>query len=175
MATSPTPTPDNGQGAAPQAQCPSSTAIDLSRMAAYLDGEGAIRIRARNRSHAPSYIELRIGNTDFRLLSWLHKTFGGRIRQEPRSSRQKFYWIWDVQRDSAYSILVGCLPYFVMKRDQAEVAIEFHQLAKQNFRDRASSKEKLFSADSQDNMEKRKDLMQKLHLVRELSCKREVA
>ena len=104
--------------------------VDWARMAAFIDGEGCIAItRLSFGVKNPRYqLVLQITNTDPRLLIWLGKTFEGQgsfsVRpiegQRPRHD-------WCIASKKAEAILQGCLPYFVMKRDQAELAIAFQK------------------------------------------------
>lgn len=121
------------------------TTLDWVRMAAFIDGEGCIRIARIVRygkpdgrpSHGKEYLcyalELVIGSTDIRLPSWCMATFGGSMYSDPRSTRhgrkdnynRQDFWSWNCGTKRAEWILRGCLPYFLIKREQAEVALTF--------------------------------------------------
>lgn len=106
--------------------------IDWARLAAYIDGEGCIRIAGVKGSTPYSrrvlYVEVSIANTDLRLTDWLKKTFGGSVYVNNRRL-DKPNWAqssaWVVGSRWAAALLEGSLPYFVIKREQAEVALAF--------------------------------------------------
>lgn len=102
--------------------------IDLARLAAYIDGEGYIRIRGK-RSHHTDHIDLSVCNTDYKLHLWLKGTFGGRIEiSDSGKGKYKKCWKWRAGIKLSYVLLKASLPYFIMKREQAEIAIGFHEL-----------------------------------------------
>lgn len=105
--------------------------IDWARAAAFLDGEGSIYI-------AKGYVKgslsghqlcLDVTNTDPRLPIWFQERFGGTVSIHSKKSktnrRQAFRW--RSRCNVASDVLRGCLPYFLLKRDQAEMALAFQQ------------------------------------------------
>jgi len=72
------------------------------------------------------YVEVIISNTDVRLTNWLKTVFGGAIHAGKRNRSQ---WApcfhWYVTSKRAAEILAGCLDYFIIKRDQADIALAF--------------------------------------------------
>jgi hypothetical protein len=112
------------------------TDIDWARLAAYIDGEGCISINKQHhrRGYKTFTLSVEIVNTDPRLMRWL-KQFGGSIymsRPPSLASHWKTRMAWKVTSIRATAILSGCLPYFVMKRDQAEVGIAFQKITTDN-------------------------------------------
>jgi len=114
------------------------TDSDWIRMAAFLDGEGCIRIEKvepTNRKNALSPFHnliLVMGNTDPRLPLWCKKKFGGNLyhrESSKRNSRHRDAYVWHAGSNRAECILRGCLPYFLLKREQAEVALAFFSIA----------------------------------------------
>jgi hypothetical protein len=113
--------------------------VNWARLAAFLDGEGSILIsrvrpsgRQANISHA---LIVNVGNTDPRLIVWLRDTFGGwagpQKAQKDRAERitsRKPRFIWVVNCQQAAYILEQCLPYFIIKKGQAEIGIAFQTL-----------------------------------------------
>jgi len=118
------------------------TKLDWARLAAYIDGEGSIFIRHRketvtdianqwNRGHE---LHVVINNCDPRLLVWCKDKFGGCVYQASpdtpgvgkkylRPRRASFQWLTSTTK--AANILKGCMPFFLLKREQAEVALAF--------------------------------------------------
>jgi hypothetical protein len=115
--------------------CPSPT--DWAQMASYIDGEGSVLInpRAGRRNSgeyttlaSTFYLKLTVANTDVRLMVWLKERFGGTYKD---ANTEKYYegknwkraYHWSASSQQAAWILHNCLPYFVMKREQAEIGI----------------------------------------------------
>ena len=97
------------------------TTIDWAMLAAYIDGEGCITV-------ATSYcskLVLNISNTDPRLTTWCKDKFGGSICRHSRTNNgnRRPLFVWQVSQVKAQVILENCLPYFKIKREQAEVAL----------------------------------------------------
>jgi len=105
--------------------------LDWVRLAAYIDGEGCVSITAsksKSQNWANHQLQLVVGvtNTDPRLTEWCAKTFGGYGRVEPRKNeRWKPCCRWNAASRKAEWILKNCLPYFIIKREQAEIALAF--------------------------------------------------
>ena len=116
------------------------TKVDWARLAAYIDGEGCIDIHTHNqfrkhlnRVHTAHYIRINIANTDFRLPVWCRDMFGGRVHLEHRKHRHKKWRdvaVWLVTSKRASEILRGVLPYLLLKREQADVALAFQATVK---------------------------------------------
>ena len=114
----------------PQPDLSGVSTIDWARLAAFIDGEGCIRIAgvkgSKSYSRRVLYVEITISNTDLRLLQWLKNTFGGSVSMRPRAVEK---WspagAWVVGSRHAANILEGCLPFFIIKREQADVALAF--------------------------------------------------
>ena len=104
--------------------------MEWLRMATLLDTEGSIQICKINAAvkfgcRVPNHhLQVTVTNTDPRIPLWCKSVFGGSIsfRRPPKAHHRKIYR-WTVGCARAASILIGCLPYFLTKRDQAEIAI----------------------------------------------------
>lgn len=72
------------------------------------------------------YLNLAISNTDVRLARWLKEVFGGAIYA---GKRLKTQWApcyhWYVTSRRAADVITGCAPFFIIKREQADVALAF--------------------------------------------------
>lgn len=110
--------------------------VDWARLAAYIDGEGSILIsectskKPFNNGRHRLYLRVIVANTDPRLPRWLKETFGGGIvalLRYPKQSTHRVVLKWHVSCASAERALRGALPYMLIKRDQAEVAIAFQE------------------------------------------------
>jgi hypothetical protein len=110
--------------------------IDWARLAAYIDGEGCIRLHLQNPSPGNTYhgrhlLEVRVYSTDPRLPLWCKNTFGGG-GYNPVGRRGKSHHkqevVWYAGGEVAEWILRNCLPYFIIKSKQAECALAFREL-----------------------------------------------
>lgn len=106
------------------------TTVDWSRLALLIDGEGCLeisKVRLKNPNHTTRYfIRCSIYNTDPRVIIWVRDTFGvGRVSGRRRS--QKPCYDWTLSCSSLVPILEGCLPYFVIKKEQAQDLLEFQK------------------------------------------------
>ena len=100
------------------------TKFDWSQLAAYIDGEGTIVI-VKARLHYTQLV-VRVCNTDPRLPMWCWRTFGGKVYASRTTAMRRFF-TWTTQARKAEDVLRGCLPYFHLKREQANVALEYRE------------------------------------------------
>lgn len=110
------------------------SAIDWGMLSAYIDGEGTISISyhpVKDKPHwTPHYsLIVSVANSDPRLLVWCRQTFGGfignREKKKIRVTSKKALFQWICHSEDAEWVLRGCLPYFKIKREQAEVGLAF--------------------------------------------------
>lgn len=116
--------------------------IDIARLATLIDTEGCIMITKPSncegrKKNARFYHQLRVtvANNDIGLMKWLKDHFGGYVgKQSPScsklSKRQTFYWI--THSKVAEDLLRFCLPFFLVKRNQAELALAFRDTFTKN-------------------------------------------
>lgn len=109
--------------------------IDWARLAAFIDGEGCIRLgMKRNSSTVYStvfYALMVVTNTDPRLARWCRDVFGMvvRLKKHTPGSRAGNEHKWKPCYFSTASgfracwILNNCLPWFLLKREQAETVL----------------------------------------------------
>lgn len=107
------------------------SAIDFARLTAFIDGEGCITIcssprrgRAACRQHE---LKLTISNTSLLLFQWLLETFGGGMRRAHYQPGLPVF-SWTLNELQAEAIIRRCLPYFIIKGEQAKVALAFREL-----------------------------------------------
>lgn len=105
--------------------------IDWARLAAFIDGEGTITIASsprRGRAACDQHeLKLTIANTSLLLFKWIIGTFGGRTRTCQYNTRLPINF-WIVNELQSEEIIRRCLPYFIIKREQAEIALAFREL-----------------------------------------------
>jgi hypothetical protein len=111
--------------------------IDWARLAAYIDGEGCIRIDLQNPSKGNNFtsrhmLELRVYGCDLELILWCKNTFGGGNIKPVRKKNPKPHWkqehVWYIGGLNAETVLRNCLPFFIVKRKQAMVALALREL-----------------------------------------------
>ena len=110
--------------------------IEWAKLAAFIDGEGCIYIncqKSKQLAVSPRhFLSVVITNTGTPLMVWLKSTFGGSVfavRSSSKLSKKPLYR-WQVNEVLAECILQRCLPYFTLKRAQAEVGLAFRALKK---------------------------------------------
>lgn len=110
---------------------PDVAETDWARLAAFIDGEGCIKItsgydhRRKGIQHRYRFT-VEICNTDPRLSQWCKQLWGGVIvYRDMKNRRWKNSYSWLVSERRAEAITKRCLPYFVIKREQAEVALAY--------------------------------------------------
>lgn len=104
-------------------------------VAGVLDGEGTIALCVYRQKERPSEyvrLEIRINNTDFRLIKWLMHNFGGRFQAQAndrgfKNTRILYSWYLSGKANKEKFIL-GALPHLLLKREQAILALEFLKL-----------------------------------------------
>lgn len=136
-----------------EARIATATEIDWARLAAYIDGEGTIMIAKTNIKTGlknPQYVlTLIVANTDLRLIHWLNEKFTGQSyfshSESQRKWSKKTCYSWRLSEKRAAIVLERCLPYFIMKRQQAEIGLAYRAL-----RDQGSKGRKLTLVDIQE-------------------------
>lgn len=105
--------------------------IEWARLAAYIDGEGCISI-ARVKGYAKSsrpvlYLSITVANTDPRLIQWLTTRFGGatHVAKRPHGKPWSPAYTWNAASRHGAELLRRALPFFIIKREQAEIALAF--------------------------------------------------
>jgi hypothetical protein len=104
-------------------------------MAAFIDGEGSILINTQKAKKVTRgwYLRVTVANTDIRLLMWCKERFGGAVRE---ANAAKYYgehknyknaYHWSLGGYPGAWVLRNCLPFFVLKREQAEIGIALQE------------------------------------------------
>lgn len=98
-------------------------------MAGVIDCDGAIWIgadKSRNRKHPLYTLRISVSNTRPKLLHFFAEQFGGRVlRYEKKSDKWRNEYRWAKSGTPAADVIRHCLPYLVIKREQALIALEF--------------------------------------------------
>lgn len=108
---------------------------DWIRLAAYIDGEGSINLTPRPTDTGSTLTlcgKVVVTNTDPRLSKWCLETFGMKVSwrrgtiKDPRAVNWKPCYVAQACAYKAAWILQNCLPWFLLKREQAQVVLD-HQ------------------------------------------------
>ena len=99
----------------------SPSALDWARMAAYIDGEGCIRIRfTPNPGGRSTALLVVVSNCDVRLMKWLKDTFWFLTTRKLAAPFDSLLQLGGLGQTCEW-VLTNCMDLFIMKRDQAEV------------------------------------------------------
>lgn len=99
----------------------------LAYFSGFFDGEGCIHIAKYKPRNKKTQWQLRtlISNVNPGSLKLLKEIFGGKIYLQPgRGSRRKC-WYWIVTSKAAEEFLRLILPYLIIKKEEAILALEF--------------------------------------------------
>lgn len=105
----------------------------IAYLAGLFDGEGSVNIfkqpNKKDRINPCYYLEISIGNTHKGVLQWVLENFGGRLTHnaEQYTKRNHATWRWRASSNEACALLTMMLPYLVVKREQARLAVEFQR------------------------------------------------
>lgn len=101
-------------------------------LAGIIDGEGCICCSKRKPANtAVQYcLIVTIVNTDFRLMEWLRENFGGSISKVECKAPYKDKYRWYARSEDVTSLLTATMPYLVLKREQARLAISYRETVK---------------------------------------------
>ena len=123
------------------------TDIEWAYAAAMVDGEGSLSltmtyIKDRKGNLYPAFdCKTDISNTSVKLMDWLLSRFGGKtylavkhISKKARANGQKsmkpcYRWYCDGQENQAWFVK-NIIPYLVIKREQAEIVLEYVGLSR---------------------------------------------
>lgn len=98
-------------------------------VAGLLDGEGSIALHYRTEKRQNRYLQVIIYNTNARLMEWLKEQLGGHSFSKVQSNpRHKTAMKWVLSTRPAVELLGAVLPYLVIKRPHAELALNFFQV-----------------------------------------------
>ena len=105
------------------------TVEELAYVAGFIDGEGCVHghwAMARGSKVKIGTARLTVGSTNLDVLLFCQKLFGGSIskRDIPRPRATKVSWAWCIGSQATVRCLEMILPYLIVKRPEAEVAIE---------------------------------------------------
>ncbi len=97
--------------------------IDLAYTAGIVDGEGCIGLYLS--SNKSFRVHVTVTNTNEWLIQWLKFAYGGNVCSAPVPVNCKLAWRWNIVSNQATNFLETIMPFLKLKRQQAELAIEF--------------------------------------------------
>lgn len=98
-------------------------------LAGMIDADGHIGIYKHDKHSSGSRVILTVSNTDTVLLDWIRDTTGiGTVTLQARGDeRNKTTYYWNTSAAGATSVLEQTLPYMIVKRARAELAVEYQE------------------------------------------------
>ena len=105
-------------------------------LAALLDGEGTICLHERAPDgQSAFFLQVVIYNSSMNLMRWLVSNFGGKFyTRTKQETAKKIQYAWHPSgKKNRELLLLGVLPYLVVKREQAKLALANPNLLTKNF------------------------------------------
>lgn len=98
-------------------------------LAGLIDGEGSFCISRIDTPFGHSFgRQIVVANTDQKVMKWLVQNFGGRVKvsalRNPDRHKRRLQWL-PSDTKNLERIILGILPYLVIKREQAKLFLEF--------------------------------------------------
>lgn len=116
-------------------QCNKLNKIDCAYIAGFIDGEGSIMIIKRGNLVDSYGIRTTIAQSEkgVFVLEWIKEITGiGSIVNKPRfNPLHANNCFWQVNSDAAETLLLQILPYLKLKKEQAEMALDFQNKLRQ--------------------------------------------
>ena len=103
------------------------TECELAYAAGILDGEGCIS-GTFSSTKRMAYVRVSVQQKHPDLIDWLHQTFGGMKAVRPTRENILGFsggYVWQLDNRQVFRFLEKVLPYLILKRRQAELALAF--------------------------------------------------
>ena len=102
----------------------------LAYAAGIIDSDGSISIvKFKSSDFRKGYgysLYVRVKNTDITIMEWLKKHFKGSFCQSNKQTKKwKVAYAWSITSQKALTFLKNILPYLIIKKERAEIAIKF--------------------------------------------------
>ena len=97
----------------------------VAYIAGFFDGEGCIRIKKASQKGDSYYIWVAITNSNNEILEDVKELFGGQVRKAERTVNKDIYH-YLITASEAVDMLKVLLSFLIEKKEQAELAIEYH-------------------------------------------------
>lgn len=99
---------------------------DVAYIAGFFDGEGCIRIKKASQGGNSYYIWVAITNSNKEILDSVLNMFGGSVKQAEKTVNKVIYH-YLITSSEAIDMLKVLLSFLKEKRQQADLAISFHE------------------------------------------------
>lgn len=99
---------------------------DVAYIAGFFDGEGCIRIKRANQGGNSYYITATITNSNKMILEYIKDIFGGKVREAEKKANKVIYH-YELTSSEAVDMIKTLLGFLKEKKEQAELAINFHE------------------------------------------------
>jgi hypothetical protein len=111
-------------------ETPNNSKTDFSYLSGFFDGEGtASLIQFHGGGYLQHAARVYITNTDLPILNFACGLFGGSIG--PHENMGKQCYRWELRKnEERMRFLLYCLPYLIVKREEAKIVLEFLRLGK---------------------------------------------
>ena len=119
---------------------------DVAYIAGFFDGEGCIRIKQASQGGNSYYVWVAITNSNKEILDYIVGIFGGSVKKAEKTKNKTIYHLL-VASSEATDMLKTMLGFLKEKKEQAELAIKFHE-----------NKEKLTPIEKKEMYEKMRQL-----------------
>lgn len=105
--------------------------LEFARLAAWIDSEGCFAMikqpSKKTQRHSDSWnIRLSIVQADKRPIKWAQRTFGGSCNKGTGGTNAPM-WYWLCHAANMEAIITRCLPFFLVKREQALLILEYRR------------------------------------------------
>jgi hypothetical protein len=134
---------------------------ELAYLAGFFDGEGNIDINYKSDGKGRKYymLRIRVSQLNPAPLKLLKGRFGGNIRIEKLRTTKivnRPLWTWECSTLSAMLALKSMVPYLLIKREEALIAIAFQERVSLNKNKRLGEEEESFRISSRDTLKQLK-------------------
>lgn len=98
----------------------------IAYIAGFFDGEGCVRIKHASQKGNSYYVWVAITNSNKGILEEVEELFGGNVRRAEKTVNKIIYH-YLITSSEAVDFLRTISPFLKDKKDQAELAIAFHE------------------------------------------------
>lgn len=103
-------------------------------IAGFFDGEGSVRIERSKTTHGNGAeghryrLVTSIASTDKSVLTFIQSLYGGNVRSREGKGNQRDWYEYLLVNEHANTFLIDLLPYLIVKKERAELAIRFRSV-----------------------------------------------
>lgn len=113
--------------------------IDMAYTAGLLDGDGSFSLLLHRQTYKPTWKSfyhpcIQISNAFEGMSQFLKDRFAGSLRiKKPQKAHHKVLYVWSLRSLSGCSSMIKkCMPYLILKRNQAQLMLEFGDIEKRD-------------------------------------------